>query len=336
LADEFQTRCNSSVSEIARLLSRVARRAPVVVIGTLNREETTVEFLGDGTAATRETIFEIGSVTKTFTALLLAQMCESGEVALRDPLSKFLPEARASAVTLVDLATHTARLPGIPRDLLLAALRNRSNPYAGYGEDQLMDALGRVRPRRGLGKKFKYSNFGFALLGTALERAAGMPYQELLIDRICHPLGLTNTVASVTPDTVKRFASGHKRVGKPVNAWDLASFAPAGVLKSTADDMLSYVSAHLDPENTLLPGPLREVQRLRVHIHKNRLGIGLGWLLRSEKGRTYLWHNGGTGGFSSFVGFSPEGEQGVVALANARVAGPLTRFGTRWLEKGPE
>lgn len=115
--------------------------------------------------------------------------------------------------------------------------------------------------------------------------------------------------------------------------WDLASFGPAGVMKSTVANMLTYVGAHLTPDQTTLAGPLREVQTPRFQVKKDRLAIGLGWLIVTRKDQTYLWHNGGTGGFSSFAGFKPTDGYGLVVLANARAAGPLTRIGVRCLEE---
>jgi serine-type D-Ala-D-Ala carboxypeptidase/endopeptidase len=322
---------------VAQRFERLTRKAPAVVVGALHRDDAEVVVLGDAHAASRDSIFEIGSITKTFTALLLARMCEEGEVQLSDPLSKFIPRpasaVKARDITLLDLVTHTGRLPGIPRSLVLEALRNRSNPYAQYGDDRLEDDLVCLSPKSGLGQKFRYSNFGFAVLGYALERVMGVPYGELVVSRVCEPLGLRDTSPTLSVDKRTRYLFGHKKVGRPVAPWDLASFGPAGVLKSTADDMLTYLRAHMDPERTPLAKPLRLVQSPHFQIRNDRLAIGLAWLIVTRRNQTLVWHNGGTGGFSSFAGFNPTGRSALVALANGRVTGPLTKIGARCLEQ---
>jgi D-alanyl-D-alanine-carboxypeptidase/D-alanyl-D-alanine-endopeptidase len=321
---------------VAARFEGLTRRAPTVVVGTLIGDETEVVVLGDPHAS-RDSIFEIGSITKTFTALLLARMCEEGEVELSDPLSKFIPRAPSASeardITLLDLATHTARLPGLPRSLLLEALLNRSNPYARYDYDRLEEALAHLRLKSRPGERFRYSNFGFAALGHALEKVTGVRYGELLVSRVCEPLGLEDTSPAPPGAKTARCLSGHRKVGRPAARWDLASFAPAGVLKSTVDDMLVYLRAHLDPDRTPLAEPLRRVQSPHFQVKKERVAIGLAWMIVTRKDRTFVWHNGATGGFSSFAGFSPNGGIALVALANARVAGRLTRIGVRGLEE---
>jgi D-alanyl-D-alanine-carboxypeptidase/D-alanyl-D-alanine-endopeptidase len=278
------------MSRVPQRFERLTRKAPAVVVGSLMDDRTDVTILGDRHSASRDSIFEIGSITKTFTALLLARMCEEGEVALSDPLSKFIPRSaaigNARQITLLDLATHTARLPRVPRNLVVEALRNRADPYARYDHDRLEDALARLRPKSRLGVKFRYSNFGFAALGLALEKAAGIPYGELVVSRVSEPLGLPDTSPTPPKDETGRYLSGHKKVGRRVPPWNLASFAPAGVLKSTVDDMLVYIRAHLDPDRTGLAQPLRRVQTPHFQIKKDRVAIGLGWLIITRKDQT--------------------------------------------------
>lgn len=323
-------------SSTASGFERLERKAPALVVGTLVDGKRDVAVLGGGTEAARDSIFEIGSITKTFTALVLASMVDRGEVALSDPVSKFglvVPEGvRSREITLLDLATHTARLPGVPRDLRWKALRDSSNPYADYDYARLDAALMGLRKRSRIGEKSRYSNFGFAVLGRALEKAAGVSYEELVQVRVCEPLNLRDTFSDPTPDQVRRYLPGHKKKGSPVPHWDLASFGPAGALKSTIDDMLTYLEDHLEPEGQPLGAALREVQTSHFAMKKGRLEIGLAWMLVMRRGNTIVWHNGGTGGFSSFVGFDPRARVGVAALANARVAGPLTRLGLKKLQ----
>jgi serine-type D-Ala-D-Ala carboxypeptidase/endopeptidase len=206
-------------SHLTARFERLRRKTPVVVLGTLVEGRREVVVVGESQGGLEESIFEIGSITKTFTALLLAEMCDSGEVALSDPLSKFISSMTRDngirEITLLDLATHTARFPRVPRDLMWEALSNRSNPYARYHHDRLIEAVRHFRSRRGIGRRFRYSNFGFALLGYALEQAAGIRYDELIARRICGPLGLTSTSPSPSAQQASLYLTGHKRIGKP-------------------------------------------------------------------------------------------------------------------------
>jgi D-alanyl-D-alanine-carboxypeptidase/D-alanyl-D-alanine-endopeptidase len=309
----------------------------MVVVGIEERGERQLTHLGDGGEDVLGTLFEIGSITKTFTALLLADMVERGEVRFSDPVSTFLPEPVSnpalSEITLLNLASHTARLRRLPRDLWWRALRNLRDPYAGYDIPRLEASLTTIKARSQIGRKFHYSNFGFAILGHVLANAGGLAYEDLIVKRVCEPLGLSATSASPVGDTRDRYAQGHKKRGRPMQPWNLAAFAPAGVLKSSAEDMLNYLRAHIDPDSTPLADGLRAVQIPRLQIRRGRLAVGLAWLIDTRKKREVIWHNGGTGGFSAFAGFNPRARVGLVALANARVAGRLTRIGLRALEQ---
>jgi CubicO group peptidase (beta-lactamase class C family) len=160
--------------------------------------------------AAPETSFQIGSVTKVFTALLLADMAERGEVHLSDPAAGYLPgPAQPGLVALADLATHTSGLPRLPRDLLFSALLHPADPYARYPVARLVRAARRALRAGSPGSPYAYSNFGFGLLGYLLGQAAGTPYESLVTTRICVPLGLSSTTVAV-PDPC-RAAQGHRR-----------------------------------------------------------------------------------------------------------------------------
>lgn len=326
---------NDRANSLLDLFASIARRAPVVGVAVDVNGQTQVSAMGDEDARVIDALFEIGSITKTFTALLLADMAERQEVRLSDPLSKFLAidNPVLARVKLLDLATHTARFPSLPRDLLWQAFWNRGDPYSGYDTVRLQRSLASVKQRKGSGTKFRYSNFGFATLGYALSTAVAIPFEELILDRVCKPLGMSATSPAPQGDLERRLMQGYKRSGQPVVPWDLASFAPAGILKSSPRDMLTYSRAHLDPSGLPLESALRDVQTPRVHVRKGRVSIGLGWIITSNRETALIWHNGGTGGFSSFAGFSPSAGVSLVALANARVAGALTRIGSRALER---
>lgn len=273
---------------------------------------------GNGRALDGKTVFEIGSITKVFTSLILADMVRKGEVALDDPVAKYLPSTvkvparNARLITLLDLATQSSGLPRMPANF---APRDPANPYADYTEAQLYDFLSRYELPRDPGASYEYSNLGFALLGQALARRAGKPWAELVRERVVAPLGLRDTRVSLVPAMMSRLASGHAD-GKPAASWDLGVFEPAGALRSTADDMLRFIRAAMDTAGPLAP-VFRATEQSRRVITPGRLEIGLGWHILHINGHDIIWHNGGTGGYHAFAGFEPATGRGVVLLANS-------------------
>jgi D-alanyl-D-alanine-carboxypeptidase/D-alanyl-D-alanine-endopeptidase len=268
-----------------------------------------------------DTRFELGSLTKTFTALLLADMVARGEVGYDDPVQRHLPPGAAphlsDEVTLTHLATHSAGLPGLPPGLLRSTLRSwYSNPYRAFSQQDLIAALRRTRPRAQPGERVHYSNFGVALLGLLLTRAADRPFEELLTDRVLRPLGLTDTGCAAEPQ-----ATGYLR-GRQRPAWEIPGLPAAGAVRSTARDMLRYLDALMDPCTTPLSTALTEVTRPRVDAPGGDDKLCLVWNLRHRRGHDVLFHSGGTRGFTTFAGFCPQMGTTLVALANT---GPTLR-----------
>ncbi len=263
------------------------------------------------------TVFEIGSITKAFTGILLADAVVRKEVALDDPMGKYLPEEvktstfQGTPVTLLHLATHTSALPRLPENL---RPQNPENPYADYTVQQLYDFLSRTKLARKPGEKSDYSNLGMGLLGHLLARHAGKSYEDLLIDRLCTPLSLSETRITLTPEMRKHFAVGHDADGEPVPAWDLPTLAGAGAIRSTAADMTRFLTANLKPAKTPLTEALRMSRQPHFRVDETT-SMGLGWHLNAGGGT--VWHNGQTGGFHSFAAFLPERQSGVVVLANS-------------------
>lgn len=266
-----------------------------------------------------DTLFEIGSITKPFTSLLLADMVARGEVALADPLAKYLPggvavPARAGrTVTLVDLATHTSGLPGLPDDF---APRDIGNPYADYTLAQLYGFLARFVPAAEIGTIFDYSNLGYGLLGQALAHRAGTGYAGLVAARIAAPLGMTSTMIAVTGEASDRFAPAHGVDLAPVAHWDLPTLAGAGALRSTARDLMHFVEAALGYRESRLTEAFAAMLALQRPTHGPGIAIGLGWMIEEIDGDTLVWHNGGTGGHRSFAGYRVKAGTGVVVLSN--------------------
>ena len=278
-----------------------------------------------------DSIFEIGSVTKVFTATLLTDMARDGLVGIDDPVSRHLPPglempSRGREITLADLSSHRSGLPALPRGMLLPALTTRrGDPYAHLDAATLEAAIPRTRPRRPPEARFRYSNYGVGLLGHLLARRAGTSYDELVQQRICRPLGLRDTGTDVDGG---RLATGHKRRGRPTGHWHLAALAGAGGLRSTAADLLGFLRLHADCSTSPLALAARETRRARTRAW--RLHVGLGWMIAPPgRGIPYelLLHEGGTGGFRSFAAVAPSASVGVVVLAND--TRPVGRLGLR-------
>lgn len=218
-----------------------------------------------------DTIFEIGSITKLFTANLLAILAREGRVGLDDPVSKYLPADCAvprfgeQEITLRHLATHTSSLPRLP-DNLDAHVKDPADPYAHYTVQHLEEGLGEIRLTRPIGSYCEYSNLGMGLLGHALARATGSGYESLVVDRLCRPLGMADTTIRLAGEQPARFATGHSSKGEPVPHWSLPALPGAGALRSTGRDMLKYVAANLGYASTAVQPALDECREVAHRI----------------------------------------------------------------------
>jgi D-alanyl-D-alanine-carboxypeptidase/D-alanyl-D-alanine-endopeptidase len=326
---------------IGAVLAKSPERRVGLVIGVQSRGETAFWHRGllpDGPA----TIFEIGSITKTFTATLLADMVRDGIVAFDDHVQRHLPDGvrlpvRGREITLEDLATHRSGLPRLPKGLLWPALtRDRRDPYAKLDDARLGAAVGATRPRREPGRRVAYSNYGMGLLGHVLALRAGTTYERLVRTRVCEPLALVDTWVE-TPESERwRVAAGHSWRRRKAPPWHLAALDGAGGLRSTAADVLAFLRLHAETCESPLAAAAAETARPRAAWR--RVEIGLGWLI-VPPGRRLPWgrpryklllHEGGTGGFRSFAGVIPEIDAGAVVLANQ--AHSVGRLGLRVLD----
>ena len=267
-----------------------------------------------------DTVFEIGSITKGFTSIVLADMVQRGEVALDDPVQRLLPAdvrvptRNGTAITLLHLATHSSGLPRLPDNLDPA---DPANPYADYTVAQLYAFLSSHELGRDIGEAVEYSNLGVGLLGHALATRADSDYETLVRDRVLGPLAMLDTSITLTPAGRDRLATGHDRALDPVANWDIPTFAGAGALRSTVNDMLMFIEANLGVRQSPLRAAIEATHRSQRSFGPPNMDIGLGWLLRTQHGRTIAWHNGGTGGYRSFLGFDAASGTGVVVLSNA-------------------
>jgi serine-type D-Ala-D-Ala carboxypeptidase/endopeptidase len=290
---------------------------------------------GDARPLNGDTIFEIGSETKVFTALLLADMVERGEVSLDDPVSKYLPasvkmpERNGRQITLIDLATHTSGLPRLPSNM---SSKDPGNPYADYSVDQLYEFLSGYKLTRDIGSQYEYSNLGGGLLGHVLALRAGMSYEALVKSRICVPLGMKSTGITLTPEMKERLAVGHDPATNPAKNWDLPTLAGAGALRSDANDMLTFIAANLDYIKSPLAPAMAAMLKVRRPTGQPGLEIALGWHITTANGKEIVWHNGGTGGYRSYMGFDPKARVGVVLLSNAGTPAGVDDIGRHLLD----
>jgi len=276
-------------------------------------------------AAKPDSIFEIGSITKTFTGLILSQMVEQGKVKFTEPVRELLPpwtvaKPSGDEITLLDLATQHSGLPRMPDNFKPA---DPANPYADYRQANLYEFLAKQGVAKPATPGFLYSNLGFGLLGQALSVRSALSYPALVKEEVIDPLGLKDTTISLTPEQLARFIPGHTGDHHPAHAWELDAFAGAGAIRSTAGDMLTYLEANLHPEAlkpaakstaaSTLSAALTQQHELRADAGPGTR-IALAWLFESESG--YYWHNGATGGYSAYAFFNPKGDYAAVVLLN--------------------
>ena len=312
----------------AILSDRVARkRAMGLVVATFEQGRAPHIYTAGvsglaGLPLDASTIFEIGSITKVFTNTILADMVRKGEVRLDDPVAKFLPgrvrvpERNGKRITLADLATQSSGLPRLPNNLNPA---DATNPYADYSVTQLYEFLSSYVLPRDIGSQYEYSNLGMGLLGHVLSLKAGKSYEALVKERVLVPLGMGESGITLTPSMKRQMAQGFNAYGTPVPLWDIPTLAGAGALRSSANDMLRFLAANLDSASVPLGKAMAIAQASRKVIGANN-SIGLGWNIVQLFGTPVTWHNGGTGGFRTYIGLDLEHHRGVIVLSNSTIS----------------
>jgi D-alanyl-D-alanine-carboxypeptidase/D-alanyl-D-alanine-endopeptidase len=283
-----------------------------------------------------DSVFFIGSVTKTFTALLLQEMADRGEVNLDDPVAKYLPKSvkmpthGGKEITLLNLATHTAGFPHDPNNMSGVDVKEQ---FETYTIEKMYAYLSGFTLSRDPGTEFEYSNLGMALLGHVLERKAGTNFESLVVNRICRPLHMDSTRIVPTPEMKSRLAMGHDNAGKASPPFQLEVYAPAGAVHSTANDLLKYLSAQVG----LTPSPLTpSMEKTHVIRYKDSHGrpgqadtnyhgnIAMPWMDRGgpqPPGMELLGHAGGAGSYHAWVGFDKKQRRGVVVLTTSEKYG---------------
>lgn len=276
-----------------------------------------------------DTIFEIGSVTKVFTSLLLSDMALRGEVALDDPAARYLPDGvtlpeRGRPITLANLAAHTS---GLPRSATNITPSDWNNPYADYTTERLYAFLSDYSLSRDVGERYEYSNIGAALLGHLLARRLGPDCRDLFRDRITGGLGMKDTLQRPSRGQARRLAQGHDAEGRPAPAWrDHPDAIVGGLLLSTAEDLLKFLAVALGYRTSpLKPAidaqlayPMRRIEEPGAPFStaSGDVAAGLGWHSIEAEGQQLVRHNGGTAGYRAFLGLNRAQGWGAVVLTN--------------------
>jgi serine-type D-Ala-D-Ala carboxypeptidase/endopeptidase len=276
------------------------------------------------------TAFEIGSVTKTMTAALLAEFIARGEVALNDPIARLLPPGTSvpsfngREITIGDIVTHTSGLPSFPW-----RLTDMENPYATLAEHDLLDALAATRLTHAPGSQWAYSNFAMMVLSYALARRSGKDYETLLRERLFAPLGMNDTYIAKRPPQV-RLAQGHLPNALPAVPWDFpVDMAGVGGVRATLPDMVRYLEGELGTRESEITPALALTQQQVATVGAHRMGMN--WeILSTANGHTIVFHGGGTGAYSSFVAVDRVAKRAVVLLSDTALTS-LGGFGTLWL-----
>ncbi|WP_310554433.1 serine hydrolase [Flavobacterium sp.] len=282
------------------------------------------------------TIYEIGSIGKIFTALSMAEMSLKNELNYNDPISKFLPKTvktptrNGKEISLLNLSTNRS---GLPRMQFNLDPKNLDNPWADYTTTQLYEYISSVELNKDINSKWQYSNIGFGLLGHILSLTAQKDYETLVKQKICEPLNMKNTVVSFSPKQYPNVATGHSEYGKPVSGWSWGknqTLAGSGALRSTVNDLLKFAAANLGLFKTNL-SPAIELTHINQGKKDGNDGfVTMGWTIMSEDNLQILWKDGGTFGCRSFIGIDKKNKFGIVILSNSD--NPVTDIGLHILD----
>ncbi|MBN2064727.1 MAG: beta-lactamase family protein [Sedimentisphaerales bacterium] len=274
------------------------------------------------------TIFQIGSVSKTFTASLLAQAVSAGKMQLNDsvvfhlPAGVMLPTGHERAITLADLACHYSGLPRLPDNL---SKNDPENPYAYYTASDMYNYLSKIELLTRPGSHYEYSNLGYALLGCCLTERSGKTFAELIHEHIAGPLAMPDTCVTLSTEQQSRLIQGlapvdsnGKRQWQKNAPWQMGDFAATGGLYSTADDLMQFLAANIE-----LPANLEFLESTRAVQHNvsDNLSVALAWhIIKSPTGLSIYQHSGLVGGYASFIAFEPQSKSGIFILANAAIS----------------
>jgi CubicO group peptidase (beta-lactamase class C family) len=292
---------------------------------------------GNNQLPNEHSIYEIGSISKTFTATLLADAVGKGKVKLDDPVSKYFPDSipaleyQGQPVTLKTLSNHSSGIPRMPNNFHSS---DNYNPYKDYSDQDLYSFYKTFKLERKPGAEYEYSNLAAATLGVILEKVYKKTYEELIVQIICDPLGMDETREFIRKNDSIRFVKGYNEEGKYNSQWDFDAMAPAGSIRSTASDMLIYANAQLGKAPAALEKDIRLTHEKT--FSNGASNTALGWhYIKPGKGEV-IFHNGGTGGFRTYLAINLEKKFAVVVLSNTSIS--VDEMGNalmKWLEENP-
>lgn len=284
-------------------------------VSYFNYGKTEIE---NGKEVNQNTVYEIGSISKVFTTILLADEVLKGNMKLSDPISMYLPKSvtvpqiDGKVITLKDLATHSSGLPRMPDNFNPA---DYNNPFADYTVKLLYEFLSNYKLTRDIGVQYEYSNLGMGLLGHFLELQTGETYENLVLNRIAKPLEMNSTGITITDAVRQELAYGHNEQLEVVSNWDIPTLAGAGAIRSTTSDMVKFIKANISSNNSSLNKAMKLSHEIAFSMENQNFNIALGWHFANDN--SIIWHNGGTGGYRAFAGFLINSNRGVVVLTNS-------------------
>lgn len=324
-SNKLQTATDKKVDSVVRAYIRTSYAAGIS-IGILSNGTTSFYGYGEtkrgtGTVPVANSLFEIGSISKTFTALLLALEVKRGNIHLDSCISIYLPaslprmEWKGKPISVQMLSNHTSGIPSLPLNFKTISGYNNDDPYHGYAKELLYQYLQSFTPYREPGKAHEYSNMGVALLGNILEDKQGKSWSDLVHQQITKRLKMKQTGQFSERIKKVNYTACYNGVGEEARPWTFQAFAPAGALHSTTADLLKYAAFVMKPGTGDLAAAL-DVTLQPTFTVSSTTKIGLGWYLFTSKGRQYITHSGGTGGYRSTLVIDRTSQKAVVVLSN--------------------
>jgi CubicO group peptidase (beta-lactamase class C family) len=265
-------------------------------------------------------VFEIMSITKVLTSLVLADMVARHEVAFDDPVANYLPpsvvlKVRGRPITLLDLATYTSGLPNMPGNLPPNWYAN-PDPLRDYTSAKLYEFLSAYVPEYEPGTHYRYANLGFGLLGNVLAQRAGKRYEDLLRERVCEPLRLQHTRITLDAYMREHLTQGHALDMKPTPLWNFPALPGAGTVRTSANDLTVLLKACMGLTHTPLDTSIARLRGTRRATPLAGTSAGLGWFISSHQNEEIVWKSGQSGGCNTFIGFSTRSRRGAIVLSN--------------------
>ena len=270
-----------------------------------------------------QSVFEIGSISKVFTSTILANQIINGNLKLEDNVNDFFdfPFHDNTKLSLLELANHSSGLPRLPSNLDLDIV-DPDNPYKNYGTEELIHYLqNELILKDSLINTYQYSNLGAGLLGNALTKKMNSTYEALLQSTILNKYKMYNTT-TIRKNISDQLVKGLNLKGEIISNWDMSALVGAGGILSTTEDLAKFTIAHFDKNNRML-----QLTTDKTFEVNSKMSIGLGWhLIKSDSSKNWLWHNGGTGGYSSSLTMNKETKKAVIVLSNVSALSPKMAF----------